>query len=125
METPQRRQRLNERDVRLNLAKRDFEGQGWERVGQDQWHRRTNGSVTLSLTLDAEHNRSWRIAVLSETAGQVMNLPFRARSFGAAVAEANRCYNLAYESEEQAEINRQRRLDEHYGREHMGEDDHP
>ena len=122
METPQRRQRLDERDVRLNLAKRDFEGQGWERVGQDQWRRRTNDSVT-SLTLDAEHKRSWRIAV--ETGGEVMNLSFRSRSFGAAVAEANRCYNLAYESEEQAEINRQRRLDEHYGREPLREDEHP
>lgn len=123
METPQRQQRLRARDASLDLAKQDFERHGWERAGQDHWRRRTNESTT-NLTLDSERKRSWRITV--ETGCEVMNLSFRSRSFGAAVSEANRCYNLAHASEEQAEINRQRQLDEHYGRERMGDGkDHP
>lgn len=124
MQPQQRQERMIARDERFNRAKRDFEEQGWKRVNEDHWRRLTNESAT-SLDLDpaAEQKRTWRVTV--ETGGEVMALSFRSRSFGAAVSEANRCYNLAHASEEQREINRQRQRDEHYGIERMGEGGHP
>ncbi len=124
MQPQQRQERIIARDERLNRAQRDFEKQGWNRVGEDHWRRHTNESAT-SLHLDpaAEQRRTWRVTV--ETGGEVMALSFRSRSFGAAVSEANRCYNLAHASEEQREINRQRQLDEHYGRERMDGSEYP
>lgn len=115
-----RERRMHALSVGLDLAKLALERHGWTKVGRDHWRREAGASAT-HLAADPEKARGWQVTV--ETGGEVMNLPFRARSFGAAVTQANRLYNLAHASEEQAEASRQRRLAEHYGIERM--EDYP
>ena len=92
---------------------------GWERMPNERW-RKSIGETEVHLRADAA--RSWMVTV--ESRGEVMRIAFHGSSFGSAVAEANRCYNLTKENQDQiVERMRQERLREHYGVESPG--DHP
>lgn len=91
---------------------------GWEQTQSDRWRK---GIGETEIALRAESVQSWTVTV--ENRGEVMRIAFNGASFGAALTEANRLYNLT-KANQDLENERARREREHYGIERE-QDDHP
>lgn len=115
--------RLQQCEVLRGRMREYLEQTGWSQSDKDAWLRETEKT---NVTLQSQVPRGWRVRVRS--GDEVMGLPFYARSFGAAIREAERIYDVTMESEKdvrEKERLRERELKEHYGLEESDSESRP
>lgn len=97
MESPEDMKHIHdqERDRMSSKIAEQLEVDGWERCRTDRW-RKSLGETDVNIHKDDK--QAWVVTV--ETNGEVMRLPFSGATFGAAVAHANRIYNLTKENQD-------------------------
>lgn len=107
------------------VLREQLEQKGWDQVDGEMW-RQVAGDVMVDLASvpGPGQHRIWRVRV--QSGSEVMGLPFHATSFGAAVREANRLFDLTSASENEGlDQSRKRALDEHYGIQREDHRGHP
>lgn len=115
MSTPSnlREIRLQQCEVLRGRMREYLEQTGWSQSDKDAWLREAGKA---QVTIESQAPRGWRVTVRS--GDEVMGLSFNSRSFGSAIREAERLYEVTQESEKERmeeERLREREMREHYG----------